>query len=75
MWRERKEKIKQELQKQTEENIKELKEMGIDYVSLEEYRQNKDKYNYAIGVLPTYQPTKLEWLRTITMEKAKWIEK
>ena len=60
-WKKRNEVIKQELQKQREENIKELSKIGIHYVSLEEYHSDKEKYLYAIGILPTYKPKK--WWR------------
>lgn len=52
----KKEKMKQKIHKQTEENIKELKEMGIHYIFQEEYDQHPEKYKYAIGIVPTYKP-------------------
>lgn len=63
-----KKKMKQELHQQYEENIKELKDIGIHYVPLEEYL-SQDVYKYAIGVIPTYKPSILEQLRLSIQKK------
>lgn len=55
--------MKQALHQQFEENIKELNEIGVHYISLKEYHQNTDAFRYAIGVIPTYKPTTIERLR------------
>ncbi|MFJ7971731.1 hypothetical protein [Psychrobacillus sp. NPDC096389] len=65
-----KKKMKQALHQQYEENIKELKDIGIHYVPREEYL-NKDEYKYAIGVIPTYKPSILERLRIFLWKKRK----
>jgi hypothetical protein len=49
----KKEKIRQELRKQQEENIKELEKMGIQFTSLKEHLEHPDKYPFAIGIIPT----------------------
>ncbi len=38
-------------QEQTNKNIEELEKMGIKYVSVEEYSQNKGKYDSGIGMV------------------------
>jgi|GEM_PF-5204286 len=59
----RKKTMKQVLHQQYEENIKEIREIGIHYVSLKEYHQNTDAYSYAFAVIPTYKPKLVERLR------------
>lgn len=63
VWKRKREKVKQALHQQQEKNIKELKELGIHYVSSKQYYKNKDTFRYAIGIIPTYKPTILERLR------------
>lgn len=58
----KKEKILQQLHQQREENIKELKKIGIHYVSSEQYYKNKNSYNFAMSIVPTYRPTIFERL-------------
>lgn len=51
----KKNRTQERIKKQTEENIKELEEIGIHYVSSEEYHNNDGKYPYAMGILPKHQ--------------------
>jgi hypothetical protein len=44
--------VKEMIERQTKENINELEKLGIQFVSFKEYLNNKDKYPYAIGILP-----------------------
>lgn len=53
---EKKENVKQKLGKQQEENRKELQEISIHFVSLEEHQNRPDQYRCAIVLVPTCQP-------------------
>lgn len=47
----RRECTKLKLQQQQLENIKELKNIGIHYVSLGQYEKNPDAFKYAMGIV------------------------
>lgn len=49
----KKEQLRKELQKQTDQNIKELEQIGIKLTSLKEHLENPKKQPFVIGSIPT----------------------